>query len=163
MSTAVRPEPRLDLAPHRLAPGLGAEQADLERALAQVDALLLRDLGDRERIRWRRAQHARAEIHDQRDLPLGRAARHRHDDRAQPLGAVVRAQPAGEQAVAVRVVDESPGRAPAQASERAIRSPPRSSMSVARVADDGRLARRARTTRASARALSRGRANRPNG
>ena len=76
------------------------------------------DFRDVERIRRRRAQHACAEIPDQQHLALGRAARHRHDRRAEALGAVVRAQAAGEKAVAVGVVHHV-ARAHAGAGERA--------------------------------------------
>ena len=62
------------------------------------------DLGDVERVGRRRAEHVRAEVLQQRHLPLGHAAGDRHDGAAEPLGAVVHAEPAGEQAVAIGVV-----------------------------------------------------------
>ena len=74
--------------------------------LARIDALALELVGDRQHVGGRHQHHARAELADQLDLPLAEAARHRHHRAAQPLGAVVRAQPAGEQAVAVGVVDD---------------------------------------------------------
>ena len=78
----------------------------LHRQLAEIDAHAFGDLGDVERIGRRGAQHAGAEILQQRDLPLGHAAGHRHHGAAEPLGAVVRAEPAGEQAVAIGVVHD---------------------------------------------------------
>ena len=78
-------------------------------SLPQVDAHVLGDLGDVERVGRRGAQHVGAEILQQRDLPLGAAAGHRHDRAAEPLGAVMRAEAAGEQAVAVGVVHDVAG------------------------------------------------------
>ncbi len=100
---------RLDLAPHRVAPRLGAEHADVERAFGQVDTLFFRKLGNRQRVRRCRAENACAEIQDQCNLPLRRPARHRHDGGTEPLGAVMRPQAAGEQPIAVCVVNQVSG------------------------------------------------------
>ena len=86
---ALMPNLVLDLAADGLAPRLGAEAAVAQRELAQIDAHALGDLGDVERVGGRGAEDVRAEIADQRDLPLGGAARHRHRGAAEPLGAVV--------------------------------------------------------------------------
>ena len=53
-----------------------------------------------------------AKVLEQGDLPAGGAAGHGHHGGAQGLGPVVRAQSAGEQAVAVGVVDRVRGRRP---------------------------------------------------
>ncbi len=80
---------------------------------------------------------------DQLHLLLGLPARHRDHGAAQPLGAVVRAQAAGEQAVAVGDVHDVAG-APAGGADRA-RDQVGPGVDVAlRVAHDGRLAGRAR-------------------
>jgi hypothetical protein len=57
---------------------------------------------------------------DELHLALGHAAGHRDHGRAELLGAVVRAQAAGEKAVAVRDVDDVALRPPAARIERAI-------------------------------------------
>ena len=51
----------------------------------------------------------RLEVADQHDLPLGHAAGDRDDGAAERLGAVVRAEAAGEQAVAVGDMDDVAG------------------------------------------------------
>jgi hypothetical protein len=99
-------EPPFDLGAHALGPRLGAEDADAHRGVARIDALALELVGDRQHVAGRHQHHARAELADQLDLPLAKSARHRHHRAAQPLGAVVCAQPAGEQAIAVGVVDD---------------------------------------------------------
>ena len=67
----------------------------------RVDALALHLVEDREEVRRRHHDDPRLEVEDQLHLPLGHAAADRDDGAAEPLGAVVRAEPAGEQAVAV--------------------------------------------------------------
>ena len=123
-------EPRLDVAAHGVGPRLGAEDADVQRQFAEVDAHAFGDFGDVERVGRRRAQDVRAEILQQRHLPLGAAARQRHHGAAEPLGAVMRAEPAGEQAVAVGVVHDVAGPRAAAARQRAIRSAHRSRSSL---------------------------------
>ena len=101
------------------------------------------------------------EIVDQLDLAFGHAARHRDDRAAQLLGAVVRAEAAGEQAVAVGDMDCHAG-PPARRADRA-RDDMRPGVDVlCRVADHGRLAGRAGRG-VDARELVRGTANKPNG
>src|ERR1700694_3355465 len=113
-------KPDLDLAPHGLAPWLGAEQPDLELALLEVGAGALGDLGDVERIRGRCAQHARAA-------------------RAEAPGAEMRAEPAGEQAVSIGVVDHIARSRPG-AGHRARHQARPGVEILLRVADHGRLA-----------------------
>ena len=132
-------EPRFEVTAHRVAPRLRAEDADRNRELADVDAHAFRDLGDVQRIGRRGAQDARAEILQQRHLPLGHAARHRHDRAAEPLRAVVHAEPAGEQAIAVGVVQDVAR--PRAGAGDAARHQVRPQVDVALgVADDRRLA-----------------------
>ena len=108
----------LDRLPHRRGPGLGAENADLERRLRGVDALPLHFLGDRQHVRGRHHDDIGLEVLDQLHLLFGLAAGHRNHGAAQPFSAVVRAQAAGEQAVAVGDMDHVAG-APAGGANRA--------------------------------------------
>ena len=105
---------------------------------------------DREEVRRRHHDHARPEVDDQLHLPLGHAAADRHHRAAEPLGAVVRAEPAGEQPVAVGDVHEVPGPAAGGPDRARHHLGPRVDV-VAGVADDGRLAGRAAARRARAR------------
>ena len=143
MSTALMPSLRLDVAAHGVGPRLGAEDAGVQRQLADVDAHAVGDLGDVERVGRRGAQDVGAEVLQQRDLPLGAAAGQRHHGAAEPLGAVVRAETAGEQAVAVGVVHDLAG--PRAHAGEAARHQVGPQIEVAfGVADDGRLAGGAR-------------------
>ena len=137
------PELAFEVAPHRFAPRLRAAGGIAQRQPAQVDAHAFRDLGDVERVGRRRAEDARAQVLDQRDLPLGAAARNRHDGQAEALGAVVISEPAGEQAVAEGVVKDV-ARARAHGRERARHQARPHVEIAARIADHGRLAGRAR-------------------
>lgn len=65
-----------------------------------------------------RGRKSRMSLH----LPLGHAAADRHDGRAEPLDAVVRAEAAGEEAVAVRDVDDVTRVAAGQRIDQAMRS-----------------------------------------
>ncbi|MDQ0587295.1 hypothetical protein QFZ47_001404 [Variovorax paradoxus] len=84
-----------------LGPRLGAEDADPERAVLRIEALALELLDDHLHVAGRDHDDVGLEVLDQLHLFLGLAARHRDDGAARALGAVVRAQAAGEQAVAV--------------------------------------------------------------
>ena len=102
----VDPEPPLDLGAHALGPRLGAENADPHRRRARIDALALKLVGDGQHVGRRHQYHACTEFGDELHLALAEAARHRHHRAAQPLGAVVRPEPAGEQAVAEGIVND---------------------------------------------------------
>ena len=78
------------------------------------------------------------EVGDQPDLPLGLPARDRDDRAPEPLGAVVGAEPAGEQAVAVGDVDRHAGPAAGGADAAGDDVGPGGEVAVG-VADDGRL------------------------
>ncbi len=129
----------LERAAHRFAPRLGPEYADAQRQLPQIDAHCAGDLGDVERIRRGRAQHIGREVAQQHHLPLGAAPGNRHHGASQPLGAVMGAEPAGEQPVAVGVVHDV-SRHHAGARERTRHQLAPAVEVAAGVADDGRLA-----------------------
>jgi len=121
---------------------LGAEQADAQTGLIGLNALTLHLVGDGEHVRRRAADDGWLEILDELYLLLGLAAGHRNDGAAERLSAVVRAEAAGEQAVAIGVEDDVVG-AGAGGAHR-TRHQPRPGVDILlRIADDGRLARRA--------------------
>ena len=127
---------------HLVRPRLGAEHGDLERGRARVDARLHHRVGDREQVARRAEDRVGLEVADELHLARGLAARHRDDRGAERLDAGVRAEPAGEQAVAVGVVHLHAG-ADAAGPQRAG-DERRPALEVAlRVADDGRAAGRA--------------------
>ena len=133
---------RFDLRAHRLGPRLRAENADAQRARRRVETLPHELFGDREQIRRRDHDDVGLEIADQLHLLRRLSARHRHDGAAETLGAVVRAEAAGEQTVAVRDVHDVAGTAAGRANRARHEQRPR--VDVLRgVADDRRLARRA--------------------
>ena len=143
MSTASMPALRLDLVPHRLGPRLGAEDADLQAGRARIDPLARELLDQHLHVRGRDHDDLRLQVGDQLDLLLGLPARHRDHGAAGALGAVVRAEAAGEEAVAVGDVDHV-ARPAAGGADRA-RDEVGPGVDVAqRVADDGRLAGRSR-------------------
>ena len=111
MSTASIAGAHLDVVAHRLGPRLGAEDADLDAHRARVDALALELLDDHLHVARRDHDDVGLKVADQLHLLLGLSARHRDHRAAQPLSAVVRAQAAGEQAVAVGDVHDVAGAA----------------------------------------------------
>ncbi len=139
----VHVEGLLDLGAHRVGPGLGAEDAELQRRSARVEALPLELVRDRQHVARRHRDDVGLEVVDQLHLPLGHAAGDRHHRAAEPFGAVMRAEAAGEQAVAIGVVHQHAGAA-AGGADRA-RHHVRPDVDIAlRVADHDRLAGRAR-------------------
>ena len=94
---------------HRVRPRLAAEQPELEGQVVRTGPRVAQRLGDRERIGRRRDEDLAAQVDQQQRLTGREPRRDRDDGRAEALGALVKAQPAGEQAVAVGVVDEHPG------------------------------------------------------
>jgi hypothetical protein len=101
MSTASMPMRALDLEAHRSVHGSAPKMPMRSEHSARVDALALELVGNGQHVRGRDHDDVRLEVLDQLHLLFGLAAGHRDDGAAQPLGAVVRAQAAGEQAVAV--------------------------------------------------------------
>ena len=101
-------EAPLDLLAHRLAPGLGPEDPDAERAVSGVDPLALELVGDGQHVGGRAHDDVGLQVADQ--LHLSRGLPHRHGDHraAETLGPVVGAEPAGEEPVAERHVKRVP-------------------------------------------------------
>ena len=102
-------EAGVDLASHGLGPRLGAEQRVAEAELVGRHSALAKGLRERQRVARRARYYVRPEILDQHQLALGEAARDGNDRQTQPLAAVMKPEPAGEEPVAVRVVQEHPG------------------------------------------------------
>ena len=90
-----------DLGAHGVRPGFRPEDADLERRLARVEALLLELVENRQHVGRRDHDHVRLKIVDELNLSLGHAARHGDHRATEALGAVMGAQPAGEEAIAI--------------------------------------------------------------
>ena len=112
--------------------------ADGEPERRRVDAGLVAGVGDDERVGRRAHQDLRGEVAEELYLLLRVAPRHRDDGASETLGAVVRPEPAGEEAVAVGDVDEVAGTS-AGGADRA-RDERRPGVDVARgVAHDGRF------------------------
>jgi hypothetical protein len=105
----------------------------------RIDALALELLDDVQHVRGRDHDDRGLEVLDQLDLLLGLPAGHRHHRAAQALGAVVRAQAAREQAVAVGDVDHVAGTAAGRADRARHQVGPGVDVAL-RVADHGRLA-----------------------
>ena len=95
-----------DFQPHLLRPGFGAEYAGFQSQFARLDAHFLHRFGDEQGIRGSTGQHGRAEVFHQQNLALGVAAGRRNDRGADGFRAVVDAEAAGEQAVAVGDLDQ---------------------------------------------------------
>jgi hypothetical protein len=106
---------------------------------ARIHPLTLHFLGDGEHVRRRHHDDVGLEIGDQLHLSLGHPARHRDHRGAELFGAVVRAEPAGEEPVAIRDVDDVAG-APARRADRACHHGRPHVDVLGRVAHDGRLA-----------------------
>ena len=100
----------LDLPAHGLGPRLAAEQPEPHRQRSGAPVPVLgQGLRDRQRVRRRRDQDVGAEVAQQHRLPGGEAAGHRDHRCPDPLSALVEAEAAGEQPVAVGVVDHHAG------------------------------------------------------
>ena len=84
-----------------LVQGSAPKMPDRERGFARVDALACEFVQDREHVARSHHDDVRLEIGDELHLPFGHAAGDRDHRAAEPLGAVMRAEPAGEQAIAV--------------------------------------------------------------
>ena len=132
-----------DFGTHGVRPRLGAENADLERRLLGVETDTMIFVEDRQHVGRRDHDDLGAEVLDELHLPLGHAARYRHDRAAEALAAVMRAEPAGEEPVAISVVHDHAG-ATAGGNDRARHQIGPGIDVVLRVADDRRLAGRAR-------------------
>ena len=86
--------------------------------MARVETLALEFVKDGQHVARRYRDDVGLEIVDQLHLPLGHAAGDRNHGAAQPLRAVMHAKPAGEEAIAIRIVDDHAGAA-ARGADRA--------------------------------------------
>ena len=136
------PEAGLEFVSEFLGPGLGSEDADLQRAPGRVRALAFHLVDQVQAVAGGHEDDPRAEVANQRHLSLGLAAGHGHDGASEQLGAVVSPQPAREEPVAVGNVGHVAGSA-ARRMDRASHHPrPRGDVHLG-VAHDRRLAGRA--------------------
>src|SRR5206468_7712350 len=103
------PEQRLDLPAHLLRPRLGAEETVPEPEPTRVGPLLPEALADVEGERRRAREPLWTEILEQEELAQGVPRGHRHDRQPHVLRAVVEAETAGEEPVAVSDVDHVTG------------------------------------------------------
>ncbi len=109
----------------------------------RIETLPLELVRYRQHVARRHRDDIGPEIVDQLHLPLGHAAGNRHHRAAELFGAVMHTEPAGEQAIAVGIVNDHP-RAAAGGADRA-RHHVRPDVDIPlRVADHDRLAGRAR-------------------
>jgi hypothetical protein len=129
----------LDLLAESLGPRLGAEDAGAQPQPRHV----LDVVGDRERVAGRAAEDLGPQVLEQLRLTGSVPARSGHDRAAEPLGAVVKAEAAGEQAVAVGDVNDRP-RPSAGRRDRAGAAVGPAVDVAPRIGDDRRLAARAR-------------------
>ena len=125
-----------------LATARRAEHAAAERGGARIDAEAFHFVDDVQHVGGRADDHGGLEVADELGLALGLAAGDRHHGATQALGAVVRAQPAGEQAVTMRDMNDV-RTAGASGTQRAGHDVGPVVDVIARVANDGRLAGRA--------------------
>src|ERR1035441_4712495 len=101
---SLNPALRFDVTPHRFGPRFGAEDADAQRQIAHVDTELTGALDQVNEVTRRAADGGDPEILQYHNLAVGVAPGDRDHGGAQRFGAVVRAQSAGEQTVAVGVL-----------------------------------------------------------
>ena len=95
-----------DVAAHGVCPGLGAEHAHAQGQGLEVHAQRSRPVDEVEKVGGGAADSGHAEILHHHDLPVGVAAGDGNHSRADALGAIVRAQPTGEESVAVCVLHD---------------------------------------------------------
>ena len=91
----------LDRTSHVIRPGFRTKDANAQRAAGGIDPLTLKLVGDRQHVAGGDHDDVRLEILDQLHLALGLAAAKGHHRQTQFFSAVVCAQSAGEQAVAI--------------------------------------------------------------
>ena len=97
-------ETGLDLHAHLVGPRFGAVIADPHRQVFGTQAAVAGRLGQVERVRRRARDRRDAEVAHELELAVGVAAGDRQHGGAEPFAAVVQAEAAGEQAVAVGVL-----------------------------------------------------------
>src|SRR5690606_37704263 len=139
----IQPQLAFDLGAHAVAPGFGAEDPDLQGNVVGGDSLPVEFFRDDQGIGRRHHDDVGPQVHDQLHLFLGLPAGHGDDRTAGALRAIVGAQAAGEQAVAVGDVD-GVARAAARCADRSRHQLGPGVDVLQGVADDGGLAGRAR-------------------
>ena len=117
-------------------------EADAQGQVLGSQAAVAGRVGEVHGVGRRAAQGGRAEVAHDLELPLGVAAGDGHDGAAQALGAEVQAEPAGEEAVAVGVLQQVARRHAARGEGPGDQVGPDVEV-AARVADRGRVAGRA--------------------
>ena len=129
-------------AAHGIRPRLGTEYSNLERTRSRVEPHALHLLDDHLHIARCHHDDVRPEVLNQLHLFFRLATRHRHDRAAKQFSAVVRAQPAGKEAVAIGDVHDITGATARRANGARDQLRPCRDV-VLCVPDDRRLARRA--------------------
>ena len=129
-------EAGLDLLAHRLGPGLGTVNADLQRAAPRVQPQALELVADRQHVGRRDGDDPGLEVGDHPNLALGEPARRRHHSAAELFSAGVEAKAAGEEPVAVGDVHHVAGARAGGAQAAGDQAGPRVEI-VPRVAHDG--------------------------
>src|SRR5690606_22313187 len=108
-------EALLDLGAHLIGPGFGAEDADLQRSAAGIDALALELVEQRQHVGRGDHDDLGLEVLDDLHLTRGHAAGGGNDGATQLLGSVVGPEATGEQPVPVGDVHLVPGAATGRA------------------------------------------------
>jgi hypothetical protein len=136
-------EALLDLAAHLVAPGLGSVEADPDGQVVGPQTAVTSRFGQVERVRRRARQRRHAEVAHELELAVRVAAGDRQDDGAEALAAAVQAEAAGEQTVAVGVLQHVAGLHAAGGQRAGDEVGPQRHV-AGRVADRGGVAGRAR-------------------
>ena len=105
----VHVERLFNLAAHGVGPRLGAKDADLQRGLARVEALFGVFVEDRQAVRWGDSDPLGPEILNQPHLALGHAAGDWRAGEAEIIGPQMYAEAAGEEAIAIGVMQHVAG------------------------------------------------------
>src|SRR5262249_3647991 len=135
----LEPQTALDLCPHPFAPGLRTAEGQAQVRLSRVETLPTELIGDGQEIGRGDGEDIGPEIGDLLDLSWRLAAAGGDNGAAQSLRAVVKAKAAGEQAIAIGIV-QLVARSPSRGADGA-RHEMRPSLDIAfRIADDGGLA-----------------------
>ena len=94
---------------HRLTPGLGSEEADLQLPRTDIVAVPISLFGNVECIGGCRAQETGAEVPEQCDLTAGGTPGDRHHRTSEALGTIVGPEATSEQAITQGIVHEIAG------------------------------------------------------
>ena len=134
-------ESRFDFLAHGVGPRLGAVHTDAQRRAARVDALAAEFVGNVEHVGRGDHDDGRLEVADQLHLLFGLPAGHRDHRATELFGAVMGAEAAGEQPVAVGDVDDVARPAAGGVDRAGDQVGPHVDVGLG-IADDGRLAGR---------------------